>query len=240
MCKCKQHSFFRSEYATMICRNCGLEEVTSLPPSEGYTENIPLELGYSRYTRMQRLLNQLFLPTRYGSPNSRVVFEVLQQEFSDGCELLAWLSKLPLKNKRYQNSHYYFAVHNKTYRVPEPPHVSVIYKILILFSKLERWFETRQHPYKSFFSYNWLLRYFLKTFCLPHYLQFVKQIKCRKRVKMYERMFQDFTISDNVPKGGGVSQMNQTQLDVLPGGVHSFQRVLRRALDRSRENRQNS
>ena len=115
------HSFFASGYATIICRLCGLEKTSSLQPAEGYTENIPLDLGYSRYNRMQSLLNQLFKPTMYGSPNSRVVYEVLQQKFGDGVELLAWLAKLPLKNKRYQSTHYYFAVHNKKYRVPIPP-----------------------------------------------------------------------------------------------------------------------
>ena len=234
------HNFFCSEYSTIICCLCGLERETSLSPSEGYTENIPLELGYSRYYRMQALMNRLFQPTLYGSPNSRVVFEVLQQNFTNGVDLLAWLSKLSLKNKRYQNTHYYFAVHNKAYRVPDPPSKGSIRKMLTLFSRLEHWFEKGQQIYKSFFSYNWLLRFFLKKYQLEVYLPFVKTIKCRKRVAMYETMFELFTNADNAAIAEDVSRMNQKQLVSLPGDVHSSHLVLRRVLGRSTKNLPNN
>ena len=104
------HTFLTSDYNTLICRNCGLERVTMLIPRQGYTENMPLELGYSRYNRMYALLNKLFEPAFYGNPSSRVVYEVLQQQFENGTQLLEWLSQLPVKNKRYQNAHYYYII----------------------------------------------------------------------------------------------------------------------------------
>ena len=76
-----EHLFCSSDYNTIICRNCGLERQCSLKPTQGYTENLPLDLSYSRYNRMQALLNQLFFPTLHGSPNSQVVYEALQQRF---------------------------------------------------------------------------------------------------------------------------------------------------------------
>lgn len=215
------HNFFFSEYSTQICGLCGLEIETALSPSGGYTENVPLDLGYSRYYRMQALMNRLFAPTLYGSPNSRVVFELLKHNFSTGEDLLVWLSKLSLKNKRYQNTHYYFAVHKKSYKFPSPPGKVCMNKMLNLFSRLENWFEKGQQKYKSFFSYNWLLRFFLKKYSFHVFLPFVKTIKCRKRVAMYETMFQDFRNADNAAKAEDVSQMNRTQLVSLPGDERS-------------------
>ena len=134
------HDFICSDYNTNICRNCGIETESPLIPSKGYTENMPLELGYSRYNR-----NQLFSPKLYGTPNSRVVFEVLKHKFAHGNELLTWLSKLPVKNKRYQNAHFYYTIHNTAYKVPPPPSSRIILEILGLFSTLEQRFECWSH-----------------------------------------------------------------------------------------------
>ena len=216
------HLFLNSDYNTLICGVCGLGRQCSLVSSQGYTENMPLDLGYSRYNRMANLLKQLFEPTLHGTPNSRVVYEVLQQKFTNGGELLRWLSKLPVKNKRYQNAHYYFTVHQKPYNVPTPPCKRTIRAMLSLFIKLEHRFDGWVHPYKSFFSYNWLLRQFLEEFKLEGYLQFVKQIKCAKRVALYESMYTFFTSADNAAIDVGAFQRNQKQLYEPQGGVYSY------------------
>ena len=219
MCK---HLFLNSDYNTLICRVCGVERQCSLVSSQGYTENMPLDLGYSRYNRMSNLLKQLFEPTFYGTPNSRVVYEVLKKNFASGEELLGWLAKLPIKNKRYQNAHYYFKVHHKPYSVPRPPCQLKIRAMLSLFTKLEHRFDSRVHPFKSFLSYNWLLRQFLEQFKLGGYLQFVKQIKCPKRVALYESMYNFFTSADSAAADEDVFQMNQTPLVGPPDGDDSF------------------
>lgn len=234
------HSFLFSDYSTTICRLCGLELPCPLAPAEGYTDNIPLELGYSRYNRMSTLLSQLFQPTRYGTPNSRVVFEVLKCSFSDGVELLLWLSRLPLKNKKYQNSHYYFAVHNKGYAVPTPPPRATVCKILNVFSKLEIRFEKTEHGFKSFFSYNWLLRRFLTDFKLEFYLQYVKKIKCKKRVQLYEKMYKRFTSEDNVVTEQDVFQKSQIRRGVPQDDGCSYPLPVRFLLGPSRDSHQHN
>ena len=218
------HTFLSSDYNTLICRNCGLEIQSELAPSEGYTENMPLELGYSRYNRMFALLNKLFQPTMYGNPNSRVVYEVLKQHFDNGAQLLHWLSKLP-------NAHYYFSIH-KPYTVPNPPCKSKVLKILSDFSTLEHRFECWKHSYKSFFSYNWLLRQLLKKFELEIYLPFVKQIKCRKRVLLYKTMYMFFMSASNVEVKLDASQMSQIPLASPQDGGCLPHQVLQFSLNR--------
>ena len=231
------HEYLSSDYNTLICAICGIETACALVQSQGYTENMPLDIGYSRYNRMSALLNQLFQPTMYGHPNSRVVYEVLRQTFENGSELLKWLSTLPIKNKRYQNAHYYFLIH-KEYQIPNPPNKSTVNSILSLFSRLEHRFDSWSHSYKSFFSYNWLLRRFLKEFKLEKYIQFVKQIKCKKRVAIYEIMYTYFMCLDNAGVNADVFQKNQTTPSLLLDDVHSFLLQRLSFLSRITKNRQ--
>ena len=234
-----EHTFITSDYDTHICSKCGLELQSQLSPSEGYTENMPLELGYSRYNRMTALLNKLFEPKLYGNPNSRVVYEVLQQKFENGSQLQRWLSTLPVKNKRYQNAHYYFSVH-KPYKVPTPPCKRKVLEILRVFSNLEHRFECWKHLYKSFFSYNWLLRKLLKIFELEMYIPFVKQIKCKKRVRLYESMYTFFMSSGNAGVTKDASQTCQIQPSESQGDDFSYHPALRVSLNRLVRNRQNN
>ena len=234
------HELIVSNYATKICIKCGLETEYGLPTSEGYTENMPLDIGYSRYNRMTTLLNKLFSPLLFGTPNSRVMYEVLQQQFKDGTELLQWLSKLNLKNKRYPNAHYYFAVHNKQYKVPTAPHQPIIRKMLSVFHKLESVFENRVHQYKSFFSYNWLLRKFLTDFKLYRYLQFVKRIKCKKRLLLYQVMYEEFMSVGNAEANLGVVRDCQKLPGALPDDVSKLLRAVLVSSNLARQNRQST
>lgn len=234
------HSFFYSEYATIICRICGMERQCCIPPSAGYTENQPLELGYSRFNRMTGLLNQLFNPTLYGTPNYRVLSEAKKQRFDDGKALLVWLSKLNIKNKRYFHAHFYFAASQPTYKMPPPPNKQIIREILTIFSKIDYRFDNSKHPFKSFFSYNWMVRRFLKDFDLGIYLQFVKDIKCKKRGKLYDMMWEYFTTPDSVVKGPGGVPGSRIPLDVFLGDAYSSHQALRFASDQLVENRPSS
>ena len=216
------HSFFDTNYSTSVCYSCGLEKLTALTPQEGYTTNVPLTNGYSRHHRMSMLLKQLFDPRHYGSPNSEVIAHTLRHgPFQHGTKLLQWLSKLKVKHKQYQNSHYYFAIASPTYVIPPPPCAAKVHSIEREFAKLEQRFTERSHDYKSFFSYNWLLRKFLQVEKLPFYLQFVKSIKCKKRMKMYETMWDVFKKDAPPPAnsaaiGSDAFRNSQIQPVVLP------------------------
>ena len=191
MCK---HKFYDTNYCTQICHECGIEKPTGIPPIEGYTTNVPLTNGYSRHNRMNMLLKQLFSPRYYGSPNSQVIARALKHgPFTHGTKLLNWLVTLKVKHKQYQNAHYYFAIASPNYVIPKPPSYEKVHSIEHTFHILEQGFMARNHTYKSFFSYNWLLRKFLQESELGFYLQFVKTIKCKRRMKMYENMWEFFT-----------------------------------------------
>ena len=222
---CCEHTFFETDYCTQICRICGLEQASAINPTEGYTSNVPLANGYSRHHRMYTLLKQLFDPRHYGSPSSEVIANTIKHgPFTHGFELLAWLAKLKVKHKQYQNAHYYFAISSPDYVIPPPPNADKVLSIEREFHTIEQRFRSRTHPYKSFFSYNWLLRKFLCIKDLKFYLQFVKTIKCKKRMKMYQTMWDFFTTANSAVTMPGVSQKTQIPPVVLLASVSKLHR----------------
>ena len=225
------HTFYETNYCTSVCYDCGLEKPAGITPLDGYTTNVPLCNGYSRHHRMYMLLKQLFDPRHYGSPNSEVIAHVLQHgPFQHGNQLLKWLAQLKVKHKQYQNAHYYYAIASPTYVIPDPPCPEKLIVIERTFYKLEQRFSARTHTYKSFFSYNWLLRKFLQVENLPFYLQFVKSIKCKKRMKMYETMWVFFTRADSVEATQDVSRNFQKQPGALPRNDSPLHPVLQSTL----------
>ena len=208
-CKMCVHSFLETDYCTIVCKICG-QEKRYIKSCEGYSSNVPLSSGYSRHHRMTHLLNQLFKPRHFGTPNPEVVANaIMHGPFENGFALLDWLSKLRVKHKQYQNAHYYFAISSPDYMIPDSPSTDQVLSIEREFHILEQRFRTRRHTYKSFFSYNWLLRKFLQEAKLEFYLQFVKKIKCKKRMKIYRVMWEFFKIADSVVIVPGVSLVTQ-------------------------------
>ena len=238
MC-CVKHEFFETDYNTLVCHRCGVEKATYLKPAEGYTQNVPLDPGYSRHHRMSSLLKQLFRPRHYGIPNSEVVFHAIKNgPFKNGEELLLWLSKIKVKHKQYSNAHYYFAIASPEYNVSTPPTPLEILTLERKFHEVQSRFMNRKHSYKSFFSYNWLLHKLLHKH--PFYLQFVKRIKCKKRIHVYQTMWEFFMSSNNVLEDQGVSPAYQKSPVVPREHVSKRPREEQLFLDRIIRNYQNN
>ena len=190
---------------------------------------------------MRILLKQLFQPQYYGTPNSEVNAHAIKHgPFANGPELLQWLSKLKVKHKQYQNAHYYYAIACQNYVFPKPPNAEKVLAIERAFHTLEQRFVSRTHSYKSFFSYNWLLRKLLSGAGLEYYLQFVKRIKCKKRNKTYESMWEFFKIEDNAATIEDVFQRTQILPAVLLANVAKLRRQALSPLDLLIEIHQNT
>lgn len=230
-----------TNYNTVICTECGVElEIGPVPLPSGSC-NVPLGLSYSRFHRVANILDQLFEPQFHGSPSSRVICAILDQKvkFTSGEELLSWLSKLPIKNKKYQNAHCYFVIANSGYIIPRRPDGELSHRVLRDFCALEDKYEWMDHTYKSFFSYNWLLRKLLTRYKLGYYCQFLKTIKCPRRSRGYEDMLIFFGVTgvSNAAARLGTSKMNRTLPGEPRGGACSSLQQLLAYVNRSEENR---
>ena len=189
---CSHPKWFATDYGTRVCKQCGYEVKIGLPTSDMYTTNCPLVVGYSRNSRVKCILEQLFEPFMYGKPCQEIVYIIKRDKlrFESGKDLHEWLNNQTVKNKKYTCCHYYFAIANHCwYKVPPPPSKDRLLVVLRAFHTLESLFNGTEHPFKSFFSYNWLLRKLLLNCQLEHYVQFIKPIKCKGRRQMYLKMF---------------------------------------------------
>ena len=217
MCSCE---FVESNYGSVICSLCGVELKRGLPPYDRYTSNSPLTIGYSRELRVKNMLNQLFQPTLYCYPSSEVLYLIYirQSGFMNGCELLAWLGKLVVKNKKYNASHYYFLFANRDVVAPPCPPETIYRKILSDFHQLENLFHIQGRQKTSFFSYNWLIRKLLQKNQLHYYVQFIKAIKCKHRSGQYQKMYNELIKTLSIPPTVPAHVLNSHKsLSVSPG-----------------------
>ena len=227
MCRCNTDRIL-TEYYTTICISCGDERATAISISPQFSPNQTLFVGYSRINRFRMILDQLFNPLIFGKPNSRVLYKLNQLGggvLKNGNDMIHWLTGLEISDKRYQCTHYYYKWYMKDrYRVPPTPSKNLIRGIETKFSVLEANFTISDHASNSFFSYNWLLRKLLEEYpSLRHYLQFVKNIKCKHRYDRYSNMFDELIKNaDSVAKVPGCVGNYQTQPVVLPGGGSLF------------------
>ena len=184
------HSYFRSDYSTKICLNCGLE--ISLPidsRNNHYTLNQPLWVGYSRINRFRKILKTLFFPSAHGSVPGEI-FVVMQRQgkFNTVSEMCNYLKSLKYKTKNYNAIHLYAKYFVKNYSAPTPPLQNIRQNILADFALLESGLEFF-YPTRRFFSYRWLLIRLLQKYKLTRYVQYVKPLVNKISSKKYKEMF---------------------------------------------------
>jgi hypothetical protein len=228
MCSCNCFpAVIETDYGSLICRGCGLETPTGLLVSDKYTSNSPLHVGYHRVCRVKNILDQLFEPQLYCYPSSEVLYNIYASrlEVADGVELLTWLGKLALKNKKYNACHYYFMFANRPYIIPKPPAKETYFKILRDFYIVESIFRCQKRKKTSFFSYNWLIRRLLTNNNQEYYTQFLKPIKCKHRRAQYEKMYNSILKIANTHSTGrvGVSSFHRSPF-VSPDGARLYPR----------------
>jgi hypothetical protein len=134
------------------------------------------------------------------------------QHFNNGQQLLKWLARLPIANKNYQCVHYYYIFVTKPNVFPKPPSIDTINKIERDFIKMENDYEDSGKDFRSFFSYNWILRKLILKHNLDYFLQFIKPIKCKRRLQKYTEMYNEVTKLDNVV----VTQESSKNCQILP------------------------
>ena len=231
----------------LICPECGLSHDISVSTAAvqaiGTISNTPLVVCYSRINRFKTIIEQLFEPTVYGNPNSRILYELqMIPPITTPQLLLKWLTDMNLPDKKYQSLHYYFLWSNRwTYDVPTKPRFYAVHNIMGKFIQCDRAYEKYGQQFSSFFSYNWLLAKFL-TGELEIYKPFIKPIKCRRRRRKYEIMY-NYLLSPERTSAAiqDMLERSQTQpFDIADGDPESpnlYARPFSNLLPRSRLNR---
>ena len=115
---------------------CGLEVDGFLRIDSGYTENVPLFIGYSRLKRFRCMLMAILNPITC-SLDSRTQAELGDQMFDNVPEMIKAIKKTKSKNKQYSSIHLYATKYVGNHTSPRTPLSNKIEEILTDFTKLE-------------------------------------------------------------------------------------------------------
>jgi hypothetical protein len=194
-CKsCKSKHVFITERHTKLCTECGIEirhsfAITPIHVSYNACHHQPFAEGYNRKKRFHNmLLNIIFGGCSTADENMIKHLERFNHYVTEAC-LLKQMKKSKLRDKRYTSLHLFSKLFLPSYRKPVMPSNwnAVDRSIVRLFLEIEL---VHHRIYsKPFFSYVWLLQKILICHGLEQFCRYIKQLKCPRRVKLYEEDF---------------------------------------------------
>ena len=178
---------WRCTDCSRVCHLCGLER-WSLSLDRFATYSAPMHTGYDREARFKLKVDKL-LGFHSGPGFADPVWNALDERRADmKCprDVRRVLRGLDLKNKHYDCVKLFTTVFT-------PFRVTKLFDVLLLKQRLTRMFSdvlvkwNRFAHQQPFFSYDFLLRYFLEVLRSPLAV-FVKPYTCKRRKKKYLAM----------------------------------------------------
>ena len=200
---------------------CGLEVIGFLRIDSGYTENVPLFIGYSRLKRFRCMLMAILKPITC-SLDSRTQAELGDQMFDNVPEMINAIKKTKSKNKQYSSIHLYATKYVRNHVSSRTPLLNKIDAILSDFTKLE---VGHSHKYdgEQFFSYRWALARLLEKHNLQDFVIYVKKLQNKTSIENYKRMYNGIMNEDNVEVGRGIPSMCvQSSVELLDDVYEHF------------------
>ena len=186
---CQHGQKICTTYNTEICTGCGLEMFVPMNNVVEYTECQPLLQGYSRKKRFKNILMAMFYPDTHSILSSKVCHSLLEHgRFSSVPDLMQHIKGVNCKNKHYQSMHLYAIGFVDKFTTILPPSRNTVDNLVGDFVILKRGYNSTFCD-KQFFSYRWLVQKLLQKYNLTHYMQFVKFLKNKKSIALYERMY---------------------------------------------------
>ena len=193
---CKSTSIFVTEHHTRLCLDCGVEKACAFdihPINVSYncTHHQPFAEGYNRRKRFHTMLSNVILGACNVADDHMIKYLSGFTHYVEEACLLKQMKKSGLRDKRYTSLHLFSRIFLPSYVKPVlPSNWCVVEKsIMTMFSEIE----LIHHRLfcKPFFSYVWLLQKILGSHSLGFFSRYIKQLKCQRRVKVYE---DDFTL----------------------------------------------
>ena len=177
--------FFRTNYLSLVCPSCGSEHFEDMFESQtpGVCNYAALQGGYSRDTRFNGYLQAVLGIT--SGPSARAKIWKHLKTSDDLDDLLKQIKNAPVATKYYESFHAFAKVFWRGYKTPDPIDFYTIQQIKTLFSDVQFAFGQIYGTESVFFSYPWLLYIFLDALKKREYLQFIKNLKCKKRSANY-------------------------------------------------------
>ena len=195
---CKSLGYIiQTEYHTCVCTICGKEWAnfgTIKPTNQSYTQSLyPFSQCYSRKKRFLEMVTNILFPSF--SPLDNTVCELLDKhtpKLTSIPQMFIFLKSLSIKDKRYGSTHIFCKQYMKNYTPPPKVKRIILQHLVFMFSETELVY-FRFSGSEQFFNYSWLILTFFQLLSLNDYSVFVKPLKCKKRVLVYENKIKQIT-----------------------------------------------
>ena len=191
MCTCENLVYTNRH--TQVCEQCGVEtrvpfNLHELILIDSYNTHSPFARGYCRLNRFKRMLYSILAPCPQFFDNTTLKYLDKCGPIKNKEHLLKLLKHAPVKDKRYCSLHLYCKLFCMNYIPPyKPDNIDQIREEIIMHFKD---IEFAHHRYGNpFFNYQWLLNLCLKKWNLHQYLKYTKKLKCKRRRKLYSKMY---------------------------------------------------
>ena len=191
MCGHDLSTMLQTDYHTLLCTQCGFETAhfgSVRPINQSYTQSVyPFSQCYSRKKRFREMIENIFFPCFTTLDN--ILCEKLSNKIINSVQDLFKIVKhIGVKDKRYGSMHVFAHQFCKEYISPTPVATHVVNNMCQVFSEIELVY-TRLFGNVQFFNYSWLIIKFLNVLKLNKYCCYIKPLKCKKRVHVYENKF---------------------------------------------------
>ena len=182
------HSFVFSSWSK-TCINCGIESYfVSLDKYNLFSA--PLERGYDRSQRFRMKVDKL-LGLHTGPNSFDPIWEYLDSRklfLNNPFDIRQTIRRSKLKMKHYDSIRIFTDAFT-TFRVPSNQPLVLKKNLVAQFNNLyHMWLQRKD---QSFFSYDWILRYFLESLHSP-LIVYLKPKTCRKRDIKYRAKLNNF------------------------------------------------
>ena len=182
MCDC--NGVVYTEIPFLVCGTCGRHISVCLMNNDRVSgfEDV-FTCIYSRKKRFETIINNVLLPC-FEKKDSQM-YEYLRSKRYETVECMRkQMKQSGCVDKRYGSVHFFARHFVKGYTCTS----SSVYRLKQMLLKFFDETLTRYNlltPEANFFSYPWLLRYFLSLLGVTCYNEYIKEIKCKKRRLKY-------------------------------------------------------
>ena len=190
MCSCDKLVY--TEYNTVICTSCGIETKIALDfvQKQAPRDMVPFPAGYSRFKRFSKILDGVLFPTPTVGDNMMLEYLFKKKTYASKAELIKHMKNAPLRDKRYTSLHLFCRLFVKGYQPPPAYNYNEVKKrIMMRFQDVE-FGHMNKCPTEQFFNYNHLVVILLSESGLSEHIQFVKDLRCKRRKKYYKEMLE--------------------------------------------------
>ena len=145
----------------------------------------PFPTGYSKLKRFSKILDGVLYPTP-ATADGKMLKHISLRKYDSLDELRIAMKSADLRDKRYTSIHLFAKLFVTSYKAPPVRNYDLVRRAILRAFEDVQFSHLRVCPTEQFFNYNYLLVVLLKENGLGDLVQYVKNLRCKRRRAFYK------------------------------------------------------